>query len=188
MWRPNATMLLAALLVGCTAAPSDDTTTTSIVITTRPVETTTVPAETTIVPTETTRPAQLTECPEIPYEVGVFPSRVDADVRPAPADVLPDEFTSLPATRSELWFDADESVVMAFVRGALPPQEWPGDRGEVSIDGARGVAGPFDDGSWVVAWFEGAGERCDQYFMVFYPPVEPSDVEATIDSLDRVAG
>ncbi len=77
---------------------------------------------------------------------------------------------------------------MALVRGSLPPEEWPGERGEVSIDGARGVAGQFEDGTWVVAWFEEPGDRCDRYMLVVYQPVEAAEVEATVASLDRTAG
>jgi hypothetical protein len=102
--------------------------------------------------------------------------------------VARDDFTSIVGTRSQLYLDGAGNLAVAFVRGALPPRDWPGDKGEVSIDGARGVAGPLDDGTWMVAWFEGNGDRCDRYFMVFYPPVEPSEVQATIESLDRVAG
>lgn len=78
--------------------------------------------------------------------------------------------------------------MVALIRGSLPPEQWPGRKGEVTIDGARGVAGPFEDGTWVVAWYEQPGERCDLYMLVFYPPVEPAEVEATVNSLDRVAG
>jgi hypothetical protein len=149
-------------------------------------------SSTTVAGTTTTTGATpegpLEECDPIPYAVGTLPARVDAD-RPAPDEIPRDQYTTIPGTRSDLWFDDDGEVAVSFIRGSLPPEEWPGDRGEVSIDGARGVAGPFEDGSWVVAWFEGdGGERCDRYFMVFYPPVEPSEVEATVASLDRTAG
>jgi hypothetical protein len=128
------------------------------------------------------------DCGAIPYEVEVVPERV-SDESPATDDVeLDDVFTTVPGTVSRLWFDDEGETVVAFVRGSLPPVQWPGERGEVSIDGARGVAGPLDDGTWMVAWFEGDGEPCDQFYMVFYPPVIPAEVEATIESLNRKAG
>lgn len=129
----------------------------------------------------------LPDCGSIPYEIGVLPARV-VDERPSTDDVPQDDFTTVPGTVSRLWFDEDGGLALVFVRGSLPPVEWPGDRGEVSIDGARGVAGQLEDGSWMVGWFEGEGDACDRYFMVFYPPIDPSEVEATIASLNRTAG
>lgn len=164
-----ATVVLA--LAGCTG--------TAVTTTTEPPTTTSSSSSTT-----TTLPP---ECPPAPYEVGEFPERVSDDQIPA-ENLAIDVFTSVPGTHSTLWVADDGSIAMALIRGTLPPQEWPGERGAVEIDGARGVAGPFEDGSWVVGWFEEPGDRCDQYTMVFYPPVEPAEVEATIESLDRVAG
>src|SRR5690606_6628375 len=79
-------------------------------------------------------------------------------------------------------------TAIALVRGALPPQEWPSDRGEVEVAGGRAVAGPYPDGRWVVAWFNEPGDRCDQYTMVFYPPVSPAEVEETLANLERPPG
>lgn len=173
-------VVLALLLVACGGEPGADTapTSTTPTTTTSPVETTSLEATSTTLPEE---------CGRIPYSVGSLPGRADPE-RPEPDEIPQDAYTTIPGTRSDMWFDREGSPVVAFVRGALPPEEWPGDRGEVSIDGARGVAGPFPDGTWVVAWYEAEGDRCDQYFMVFYPPVDPSEVEATIESLDRTAG
>lgn len=135
--------------------------------------------------TATTTPPE--PCPPAPYEVPVLPSEV---VEPADdADqVEPDEFSSMGGTHTRLWVDAEGEPAVALVRGSLPPNEFPAERGEVSIDGSRGVAGPYPDGRWVVAWFNEPGGRCDEYSMVFYPPVSPQEVEATIDSMVRVAG
>jgi hypothetical protein len=162
-------LVLVAVLAAC-AGPAADTTTTTP---------TTVAAETTT--------TVLEDCGAIPYDVGELPPLVEPN-RPVPDEVPQDEYTTIPGTRSDLWFDGDGALALVFVRGALPPREWPGERGKVSIDGAEGVAGPFPDGSWVVAWFEGSGDRCNQYFLVFYPPVAPAEVEATVASLDRTAG
>jgi len=149
--------------------------------------TTTAPVATTMSTTAVTTTAAAVDCRSIPYEVGELPNRV-VDDRPDPDDVPQDEFTTVPGTVSRLWLDEDGNLAVVFVRGALPPVAWPGDRGEVSIDGARGVAGQLEDGSWMVAWLEEeGGEPCDRYFMVFYAPVEASEVEAAVASLNRTA-
>lgn len=158
-------------MTACSASSTADSTTTS--------------APTPSTASDTTLPSQ--DCEPIPYEVGELPARV-VDELPEPEDVPQDEFTTVPGTVSRLWLDESGQLAVVFVRGSLPPVEWPGDRGEVSIDGARGVAGQLDDGSWMVGWFEGEGNPCDQYFMVFYAPVEAEEVEATVASLNRTAG
>jgi hypothetical protein len=97
-----------------------------------------------------------------------------------------DEFTALGGTRSVFWVDADGTLTVALIRGALPPRDWPGDRGEVEIAGLRAVVGPFEDGKWVASWFEGDGtDRCDLYTMVFYPPIDPEEVETALLSIRR---
>lgn len=145
--------------------------------------TTTPPAPTTI-PVPTTR---LVECGGVPYEVGILPPGVSQDPTSA-VDIPFDDYTTVPGSRSRLWLRDDGGLAVSLIRGTLPLTDWPGERGRVSIDGAEGVAGLFDDGSWVVAWFEDTGDRCDRYTMVFYPPVASSDVETTIASMDRTAG
>lgn len=168
-----------ALLAACT--PNSE----------QPAPTSTAPVTTpeTAITTTTTQQTSTTlpDCGTIPYEVGVLPERVDPTAVPTD-EIERDAFTSVPGTVSQLWVDDEGVLAVAFIRGALPPEEWPGERGEVFIDGARGVAGPFQNGMWVVAWFEGEGDPCDQFYMVFYPPVEPAEVKATIESLDRTAG
>jgi hypothetical protein len=146
-----------------------------------PVTGSTTPAPTSSVPS-------LVECPNPPYNIGTFPSAVVGSATD-PALIELDQFTSVGGTRSIFWVDRDGNLSLALVRGALPPVEWPGEKGEVTVAGVRGVAGPHDDGKWVVAWYEGSGEeRCDQYFLVFYPPVTPAEVEASIASVTRTGG
>jgi hypothetical protein len=82
----------------------------------------------------------------------------------------------------------DGTVAIALVRGTLPPVQWPAEKGEVLIDGTRGVVGPHPDGTWVAGWYEAPGERCDLYTLVVYPPVAPADVEHLIGELNRVGG
>jgi len=162
-------VLVIALLVAC-SGNADPT------IATAPVSTT----QTSASPTTTLPP----ECPVVPYSVSRLPQRVTDE--PAPADAVElDEFTSIGGTTSILWVDAAGEVAVALIRGTLPPEEWPGERGEVDIAGFRAVLGPFADGRWVAAWFEGEGERCDRYTMVFYPPVDSSEVELSLASVVR---
>jgi hypothetical protein len=162
-------LLFMALLAACSGNTQPSTTT-------GPVATTeTVASPTTTLPSE---------CPLVPYLVSRLPERVTDE--PASADVVElDEFTSIGGTTSILWVDAVGEVAVALIRGTLPPEEWPGERGEVDVAGFRAVVGPFSDGRWVAAWFEGQGERCDRYTMVFYPPVDSSEVELSLASIVR---
>lgn len=159
--------LLALAACGVTAA-----TTSTVVVT----STTAALTTTTLEP--------LVECPPIPYRVPNLPARVSGEAADLEAIEL-DEFTAIGGTRSVFWVDSSGSLTVALIRGTLPPQDWPGDRGEVEVAGVRAVVGPFDDGKWVAAWFEGEGERCDLYTMVFYPPIEASEVEAALASIVR---
>jgi hypothetical protein len=79
-------------------------------------------------------------------------------------------------------------VAIALIRGTLPPVDWPGDKGETSVDGTAAVVGPHPDGTWVMGWYEEPRDRCDLYTMVFYPPVTPLEVESTILSMVRIPG
>ena len=144
---------------------------------------TTVP-DTTSSTTSTTAPPL--PCPPAPYELGVLPLAVV----PAAGDVEaePDEFSSIGGTNSTLWVGSDDNVAIALIRGTLPPQEFPAEKGEVEVAGTRAVAGPYPDGRWVIAWFNEPGDRCDQYTMVFYPPVSPDEVQSTLAAMSRVAG
>ncbi|MGQ0850007.1 MAG: hypothetical protein ACT4OP_13030 [Actinomycetota bacterium] len=168
-----APVAVAALLVGGCGAPARVTTTVAPV------------APTTSTASAPAAVAQLVECPSIPYVVNTLPTRVEgqaADLK----DIEVDEFTAIGGTRSVFWVDADGSLRIALIRGTLPPRDWPGEKGAVDIAGVRGVVGPFDEGMWVAAWFEGAGsDRCDLYTMVFYPPIEPAEVETTLRSITR---
>jgi hypothetical protein len=100
----------------------------------------------------------------------------------------PDVWTSVPGSNTSFIPRDDSTLAIALIRGTLPAVDWPGDKGEVSIDGTRAAVGPHDDGTWVVGWFEAPGERCDLYTMVFYPPWDPSQVEQVLLGMDRVGG
>lgn len=166
-------MISLALLAAC-AAPAGETTTTS------PATTTTEPAQ-----APTTAPP--VECPLPPYQLGFLPAGVGADSLDAET-IEPDVWTSVPGSSAVLLGRNDGSVAIALIRGTLPAVDWPGEKGEVSIDGTRAAVGPHPDGTWVVGWYEEPAERCDLYTMVFYPPVAPREVEQTLAELDRVGG
>lgn len=174
----RAAPLLFLLLVGACSGGGEASTTTTL---------TTVPSTTTTTVAETTTTTVPEECPPPPYEVGALPAKVSGD--PVDLSELPrDEYLEVAGTSSRIWLDDEGALAIALVRGTLPLEDWPGERGEVTIDGARAVVGPFDDGSWVVGWFEQPGDRCDLFTMVFYPPIEPAVVETTLASMDRTAG
>ena len=161
---------LILLLCSCTTSPD---------MTTSPVPETTDSGE----PTMTLE--ALVECPPMQYQVPDLPARVDGESASL-ADIEEDEFTAIGGTRSVFWVDGDGNLTVALIRGALPPRQWPGEKGEIEIAGTRAVVGPFEDGMWVAGWFEGDGsDRCDRYTMVFYPPIEPDEVEVALASITR---
>lgn len=148
--------------------------------------TTTIPVMSTSTTAQVTTTAPPEECPPPPYELDFLPAGVGTATLD-PAEIEPDVWTSVPGIGATLW-GREDAVAIALIRGALPAVEWPGEKGEVVIDGTRGVVGPHPDGTWVAGWFEEPQERCDLYSMVFYPPVDPNDVEKTLDGMNRVGG
>lgn len=100
----------------------------------------------------------------------------------------PDPFTSIGGTNTTLWVGHGGDPAIALIRGTLPPNQFPAEKGEVDVAGTRGVAGPYPDGRWVAAWYNDPGARCDLYTMVFYPPVSPQEVQQTLAGMTRVAG
>ena len=168
-------LLVTALLlvIACTGTAESTTTTSAVVTTTTTGETTT---------TETP-----VDCPAAPYELGFLPAGVGTGLLD-PDEIEMDVWTSVGGSQTEFIGREDATVAIALIRGTLPPVEWPAEKGEVFIDGTRGVVGPHPDGSWVAGWYEEPGERCDQYTMVFYPPVAPLDVEAVLAGMNRVGG
>jgi hypothetical protein len=161
------------LVLACSAPTSEATTTTTAVTTT--------------IVSATTSTEPPVECPPPPYELDFLPVDV-GDAMLDPAGIEPDVWTSVAGTSATLWGRSDETVAIALIRGTLPPVDWPAERGEVFIDGTRGVAGPHPDGTWVAGWYEAPAERCDLYTMVFYPPVAPTDVEQMLEGMNRVGG
>jgi len=116
------------------------------------------------------------------FPVGIGEGDVDTE------SLEPDVWTSVAGTNTTFVPRNDGTVAIALVRGTLPPVDWPGERGEVSIDGTRAVVGPHPDGNWVAGWYEEPRERCDLYTMVFYAPWDPADVETVLAGMNRVGG
>jgi len=169
-------LLFLLLLVMACSSPAAETTTTIT------AEATTTAA----FGSTTTQPP--VECPPAPYELTFLPTGVGGQAVLDPAEVEPDVWTSVPGTSATLLARSDETIAVAVIRGTLPAVEWPAERGEVFVDGTRGVVGPHPDGTWVAGWFEAPGERCDQYTMVLYPPVSPGEAEQVIAGMNRVGG
>jgi hypothetical protein len=174
--RPIPFLLCLALVGGCAGDGAGPSTTAGTP--------TTAPAGTTA-STATTVPPE--PCPPAPYELAQLPGAV-AEAEGDSGDAEPDEFTSIGGTHTRLWVDVDGEPAIALVRGSLPPNQFPAERGEVTVGDSQGVAGPYPDGRWVVAWFNEPGDRCDEYTMVFYPPISPQEVESTLEAMRRVPG
>ena len=163
------------ILAACGGSPAADSTTTS-----SPAEPTTTASPA----TSTTEPPP--DCPPAPYEMTVLPAGIGEGAIDSSSE--PDVWTSVAGSNTTFVPRADDTAAIALIRGTLPAVDWPGEKGEVSIDGTRAVVGPHPDGAWVAGWFEEPGERCDQYTMVFYPPWNPTDVEAVLQGMNRVGG
>lgn len=176
---PKLLTLLVFVAASCSGAAIDATTTV--------VSTTTTAVETTSSVGETTTTAPPRQCPGAPYELTSLPFTVGQGLLD-PDDIEPDVWTSVGGTNTTFWGRPDGTVAIALIRGALPAVDWPGDKGEVDIDGTRAAVGPHPDGTWVVGWFLEPRERCDLYTMVFYPPVVPDEVESTLLGMQRTAG
>ena len=152
------------------------------------VTTTSVTAITTTTKAVTTTAAPLVTCPAAPYELTFLPEGIGGRTALVLESLEPDIWTSVPGSSTSFTPRDDGTLAIALIRGTLPAFDWPGDKGEVSIDGTRAAVGPHLDGTWVAGWFEAPGDRCDLYTMVFYPPWEPSDVEQVLLGMDRVGG
>jgi hypothetical protein len=165
-------ILVALILLACNAGPGE-TTTGAVTTTTTDLASTTSTLE------------PLVECPSIPYVVSELPTRVTGEAADLGSIEL-DEFTAIGGTRSVFWVNAEGELAIALIRGTLPPIAWPGERGQVEVAGTEAIVGPHEEGKWVAAWFDGDGsDRCDRYTMVFYPPIEPFEVESTLRAVMR---
>lgn len=166
---------LAIVLAACSGGTADETSTT-------------LPSTTTTTaPSTTTTPQDLRICPPAPYRLDFFPVHVGSD-QVDPTEVEPDVWSSVGGTHTTFYGRNDGTVAIALIRGTLPARDWPGEKGEVSVDGTRAVVGPHPDGTWVMGWYNEPAERCDLYTMVFYPPWAPFEVEEVIENMERIPG
>lgn len=167
--------ILAAVILFATAAcatAADPTTTTPTIL----IPVTTTSATTTTQPT----PAPET-CNPPGFLPTTLPDRV-IDDQPDVSAVPLDDFTLQPGTIVTGWTDEDGNPVLAMVRGALPPTRWVDTPQKVTVRGTEAALGDLGNGIWGVAWFEGP-DRCDEYFLVFYPPAGPEEARVVAESL-----
>lgn len=169
-------LVIGVLVLAACSGGASDATSTTVADTT----TTTVPPSTT-----TTQPPP--DCPTAPYVLSYLPVGVGSGVLHA-ENLEPDVWSSVPGSNTTFIPRGEDDIAIALIRGTLPPVDWPGEKGEVSVDGTRAAVGPHPDGTWVAGWYEEPGERCDLYTMVFYPPWSPSDVEQVLAGMNRVGG
>ncbi|NIA26019.1 MAG: hypothetical protein GWP04_10695 [Gammaproteobacteria bacterium] len=167
--KTAALVTIATLLIGA-CSPEATTTTVTTSTTTAPA---TAPA--------TTTTSVLDVCDPPNFLPTMLPVRVTAD-QPASRDVPFDQFTTIPGTTIRLWAGASGAPVMVMIRGALPPERWTATPERIVVRGVDAALGPLQDGVWAVAWFEGP-DTCDEYSLVFYPPVDLTEIRAVAESV-----
>jgi len=163
---------MVLVLAACASAADPTTTSSTIVIT---IPTTTTPAT-----TAPTLPPPAT-CDPPGFLPTVLPDRV-VDDQPDVSAVPLDNFTLQPGTIVTGWTDNDGTPVLAMVRGALPPTRWINTPERVAVRGTEAAVGDLGNGIWGVAWFEGP-DRCDEYYLVFYPPTGLEEAKLVAESL-----
>jgi hypothetical protein len=162
-------MVLA--LAACAPVAEPTTTSSTIII---PIATT---SSTTTVPTIPPVPT----CDPPTFLPSILPDRV-VDDQPDVSAVPLDDFTLQPGTIVTGWTDESGNPVVAFVRGGLPPRQWIETPERITVRGTEAAMGDLGEGIWGVAWFEGA-DRCDEYYLVFYPPTGPEEARAVAENL-----
>jgi hypothetical protein len=98
-----------------------------------------------------------------------------------------DLFTTLPGTTIRFWSDPSGDPVMVMIRGSLPPEKWTGTPEHITVRGIDAAFGPLPDGVWAVAWYEGP-DTCDEYSVIFYPPVDTEEAKVVAESMTGSAG
>ena len=157
---------ICLLLGACSTEPAPTTTTV------------TVPPSTT---STTTDVAGLDACDPPHFLPTTLPVRVAA-TQPESRDIPLDQFTILPGTTIRVWAGASGAPVMVMIRGALPPEKWTGTPERIIIRGVEAALGPLENGVWAAAWFEGP-DSCDEYSLIFYPPVDAEEARAVAESV-----
>ena len=88
----------------------------------------------------------------------------------------------LPGTTIHIWSDHSDQPVMVVIRGALPPVKWIETPEHITVRGIEAAFGPLPDGVWAAAWYEGP-DTCDEYSVVFYPPVDVDEARTVAESM-----
>jgi hypothetical protein len=171
--RSLSVLVLSLVLAACTATADPATTVTTL---TTSITTTTTAPTTTV----STEPAP-EPCDPPGFLPTVLPDRV-VDDEPDVSTVPLDEFTLQPGTIVTGWTDEAGNPVVVFVRGGLPPQQWIATPEPIELRGVEAALGNLGDGIWAVAWFEGP-DRCDEYYLVFYPPTSRDQAVLVVESL-----
>jgi hypothetical protein len=160
---------LALLLLSTACSPAAETSTTAITSTTAASTTTTTTVD------------LIDACDPPDFLPTVLPARVGTEQPNIPKVPL-DQFTTLPGTTIHIWSDDADLPVMVLIRGALPPVKWVDTPEHVTIRGIDAAFGPLPDGVWGAAWFEGP-DTCDEYSVIFYPPVDVDEARTVAESM-----
>lgn len=161
------------MVAACSTAGDSPTTPTTVTI---PIATST----TSPITTGSTEPTPVTCDPPF-FLPTVLPERV-IDDQPDLSAMPLDQFTLQPGTIVTGWTDESGTPVVVFVRGSLPPTRWITTPEPVEVRGIEGAVGDLGKGIWGVAWFEGP-DRCDEYYLVLYPPTGPEEARMVAESL-----
>jgi len=162
--------MMVALLSAAACTPAGGTTTTTTAATTVPVTTTT-----------TTAATLPDACDPPTFLPTVLPARASAE-QPSIPNVPLDQYTTLPGTTIHIWSDDANQPVMVIVRGALPPVKWVDTPEHITVRGVEAAFGPLPDDYWGAAWFEGP-DTCDEYSVIFYPPVDVDEARSVAESM-----
>ena len=164
-----------AMLVLAACAPAADPTTTSptTIVIPNPTTTSSTTTASTVPPPQACNPPG--------FLPTILPDRV-VDDQPDVSAVPLDAYTLQPGTIVTGWTDDAGKPVVAFVRGGLPPTYWIGTTERINVRGTEAALGELGDGLWGVAWVEGP-DRCDEYYLVFYPPTGPDEARTVAESL-----
>ena len=162
--------MIAALLLATACSPAAETTTATIASPTTSAATTT---STTI--------DLVNACDPPTFLPTVLPARASAE-QPSIPNVPLDQYTTLPGTTIHIWSDDANQPVMVIVRGALPPVKWIDTPEHITVRGVEAAFGPLPDDYWGAAWFEGP-DTCDEYSVIFYPPVDVDEARTVAESM-----
>jgi hypothetical protein len=137
--------------------------------------------ETTTTSSTTTAVELINACDPPTFFPTVLPATVSA-TQPSTSQIQLDQFTTLPGTTIRVWSGDSGQPVMVMIRGTLPPEKWTAAPEHVTVRGIDAALGPLQDGVWAAAWYEGP-DSCDEYSLIFYPPVDTDEARAVAESM-----